>query len=100
MNSVYIICNNQSFLLRCYNVISKINQLDRDISIISLVLFGLIIGKNMILYLMDEFKPKVSSFLYYKFIGDLILKKYHSLLNIYCFPHHLLIYTPWSIYVV
>ena len=44
------------FYLDVYNVISKINQLDRDISIISLVLFGLIIGKNMILYVMDEFK--------------------------------------------
>ena len=46
------------FYLDVYNVISKINQLDRDISIISLVLFGLIIGKNMISYVWEGFSSR------------------------------------------
>ena len=52
------------FYLDVYNVISKINQLDRDISIISLVLFGLIIGKNMILYVWEGFssRPPISKY--------------------------------------
>ena len=52
------------FYLDVYNVISKINQLDRDISIISLVLFGLIIGKNMILYVWEGFlsRPPINRY--------------------------------------